>query len=283
MQESVAPNADQRRGWNGPEGDNWTDNEDWYNDALRFIAPRLIDGAALTGTEGLLDIGCGCGQSTRDAARAVPEGFALGLDLSSRMIERALARAAAERLANVTFEHGDAQIYPFEPAGFDVAISRFGCMFFDDPVAAFANVARAVRDGGRLTLLVWRTFERQRWMVALRDALAAGRDLASPPPTGPSPVAFADPDRVTQVLTGAGFTDVRFDSIDEPMFMGPDADAAYRAIARTSIVKGLTAELDDAARADAMNRLRETVEGHETPRGVLFDASAWLVRARRGA
>ncbi|HVL90171.1 MAG TPA: methyltransferase domain-containing protein [Actinomycetota bacterium] len=278
---SAIANVDQARGWDGPEGDNWTDNEHWYNDAVRSLAPHLSRAAAIRASDQVLDIGCGCGQSTREAARAAREGSALGIDLSSRMIARARQRATEEGLANVCFEHGDAQVFSFEPASVDIAVSRFGCMFFSDPVAAFGNVARALRPGGRIALMVWREMGRNEWITSVRDALAAGRDLPEPPPDAPSPVSLADPDRVKRILTEAGFEELDLESVDEPMRFGADAERGFEGATRLSIVTGLLADLDDATRRDALHRLRQALAGRQTPDGVLFPASAWLVRAAK--
>lgn len=279
MTESTAPNSEQRRAWDGPEGDTWTDNEDVYNEAVGRHTRRLLDGAALAAGERILDVGCGCGETTRLAGRNT--GAALGIDLSSRMIARARERAAAEGLANVRFEQGDAQVHPFEPDAHDVAISRCGTMFFDDPVAAFANIATAIEPGGRLAMLCWRELRRNEWVTEVRRTLAAGRDLPEPPPGVPSPFALADPDRARTILTAAGFDAVEFEAVDEPMYLGADASAAFDRMRRLGVVRGLLEDLDETTRAAALAALRASVHEHETPDGVLLGSSAWLVRARR--
>jgi SAM-dependent methyltransferase len=277
----AAANAEQTRAWDGPDGDNWTDNENWYNAAARYLTPPLFAAAAIAPTEHVIDIGCGTGETTRLAAREARMGSAFGIDLSARMIERARQRAAEEGLRNVRFERGDAQIYPFEPKRFDLAISRYGSMFFDDPVRAFANVAEGMRPGGRVAMLCWREITRNEWVRELRAALAAGRDLPEPQPHAPSPFAFADPDRVREILSAAGFEEVSFDSLDEPMHFGPDAARSFEDVSKLGIVKGLLADLDEDGRRRALDRLRDTLKKHETPAGVLLDASAWMVRATK--
>src|SRR5262245_60400322 len=151
----------------------------------------------------VLDIGCGTGQTTRAAAHTAQAGSALGVDISTHAIERARELARAEGLGNVTFERADAQVHRFPSEHFDVAISRFGTMFFDDHVAAFANIARALRPAGRLVMMVWQASERNAWDVAIQEALAepAGH-------VGPDPFSLADPPTVTRTLAGAGFADI---------------------------------------------------------------------------
>jgi SAM-dependent methyltransferase len=131
----------------------------------------------------VLDIGCGTGQATRDAARAAEPGHALGVDLSARMIELARRLAASQDIGNVSFEQADAQIYPFPAGSFDVAISRTGTMFFGDPAAAFANIGRALRPGGRLVMLVWQGPGPNEWGPRTQRR-AGGRAGPSRPATG---------------------------------------------------------------------------------------------------
>jgi SAM-dependent methyltransferase len=197
------------------------------------------------------------------------------------MLAYAREHSTAEGLANVEYVQADAQIYPFDENAFDIAISSFGAMFFSDPVAAFTNIGNAVRRGGRLALLAWRELARNEWLMALRDALAVGRQLPMPPPEAPTPFALADPERVRGILAAAGHEDVGFEPIDEPIEFGTDADDAFAFMRTLGIVEGLTQDLDDAGRADALAELHKTVVAHAGADGVLFGTSAWLITARR--
>src|SRR3954468_2691442 len=170
-------NADQLAAWDGDEGEHWSTHAERYDASVSAASQRLAEVAAIADGEVVLDLGCGCGATTRDAARAAGRGAAVGIDLSSRMLERAHERAAGEGLGNVTFVHGDAQVHEFAPEAFDVVISRFGAMFFADPVAAFANVARATRPGGRAALVAWQALAANEWLTEVRGALALGREL----------------------------------------------------------------------------------------------------------
>lgn len=264
------------------EGDHWTEQADRYEHASWRAWRRLQDAHPLAAGDRVLDVGCGTGRSTRDMARTVgPSGFVLGVDLSSRMLAEARRRSAAEGVTNVAFEHGDAQVHPFGKGAHDVAASSFGAMFFVDPVAAFANIGRALRPGGRLAMLAWRELARNEWLLAFRAVLANGRTLPEPPAGAPGPLGLADGDRVRAVLAAAGFVDVALESVDEPVEFGRDGDDAF-AFARTvGIVEGLTRDLDDAARAATLDRLHAMLVDHETPEGVLLGASAWLITAGR--
>src|SRR5437763_6088919 len=225
-------NVDQAAAWDGPDGEYWAAHQARFDASIGPHHAALMAAAAIAPGEAVLDIGCGNGLTSRDAARATGStGHVLAVELSGPMLARAEQAAKDEGIGNVRFEQGDAQVYPFDAGAFDVAMSRFGVMFFDDPVAAFANIASAVRPGGRLVLLVWQSLEANEWIGALRDALAVGRDLPVPPPGAPGPFGLADTGYATGVLTGAGFTDVAFAGSEQPFNVGPDADDAYRFVA----------------------------------------------------
>jgi SAM-dependent methyltransferase len=274
-------NVDMARAWDGEEGDQWTDDADRYDASGQRIWRRFLDAGLISPPDRVLDVGCGAGQSTLDVARLASAGSVLGVDLSARMLELAHQRAQARGVTNVELLQADAQVHRFEPAAFDVAISRFGAMFFNDRAAAFANIAATVRPGGRLALLGWRALEQNQWLLDIRDALAAGRPLGAPPHGGPGPFGLADAEGVTAALAGAGFDDVAFTEIDEAMYLGADADDAWAFVSRMGIVKGLTASLDEAARVESLAKLRSLVDAHETADGVLMDTAAWLITARR--
>lgn len=278
---STIANVEMAAAWDGQEGDRWTEQAERYEAAGRRQWQHLVDGGFITSTDRVLDIGCGTGSSTRDAARLAPSGSVLGLDLSARMLDLARRRSHAEGLENVAYEQGDAQVHPFPAATFDVAISSFGVMFFNDPPAAFANIAAALRPGGRLALLAWRTLDRNAWLTAFRQALAAGRDLPEPPVGRPGPLGLADDGQAGALLAGAGFDDIAFTSVDEPMYFGIDTDDAYAFACTMGIVEGLTHDLDEATRAATLDALRAMLASHDTPEGVLIASSAWLISARR--
>jgi SAM-dependent methyltransferase len=280
MSEDIV-NVDMARAWDGEEGDQWTQFADEYDDTHRSIWARFLETDPVEPTDHVLDIGCGCGQSTRDAARMAHEGSALGVDLSSAMLAVARRRATAEGVSNVDFRRADAQVHEFDPATFDVVISRFGVMFFEDRTAAFANIAAALRPGGRLALLVWQDIRKNEWIMTARETLAAGRDLPMPPAGAPGPMAMADPDDVRSLLSGAGFGSIGFTSIEEPVWFGADAEAAYEFVGEIGIVKGLSDDLEPDARAAAHERLRAALRAHETPEGVRFDSGVWLISATR--
>jgi SAM-dependent methyltransferase len=272
-------NAEQLRAWDGDEGAYWAAHAERFDRAVTDYHQPFLDAAAITAGERVLDVGCGTGQTTRDAARRAAPGGVLGVDLSSAMLDHARRRAAVEGLGNVAPEQADAQVHPFETALFDVAISRTGSIFFGALVAGHANIARALRPGGRLVLLAWQAMPRQEWFREFTAALAAGRALPAPPPNAPSPFSLADPDRINAVLTAAGYHDIELDGLAAGMWFGTNADDAYQFV--LGFLGWMLACLDDAGRAGALDSLRGTVAAHETPDGVIYDSATWLIRAIR--
>ena len=196
---------------------------DFYDAELAAHHEHLRAAYGISPGDEVLDIGCGTGLTTREAARAAAPGRVVGIDVSERMLERARELTAGERLDNLRYELGDAQVHRFDPAGFDVAISRFGTMFFSDPAAAFANIAAALRPEGRLVLLVWQRREHNDWMRTLNAALG---DAAQPAQAGPGPFSLGDAEATAGLLEGAGFGGVDFEDVHEPVLYGHDLDAA---------------------------------------------------------
>jgi SAM-dependent methyltransferase len=275
-------NVEQAAAWDGPEGAYWATHQAQFDAAIQPHHDQLMAALAIAPGEAVLDIGCGNGKTSRDAARATgPGGAVLGVDLSGPMLARAEQSAKDEGLGNITFQQADAQVHPFEAGSFDVAMSRFGVMFFADPVAAFTNIASALRSGGRLGMLVWQSLAGNEWISALRDALAMGRDLPMPPPGAPGPFALADTDSTRRILIEAGFTDVAFAGSEQPFYNGANADDAYSFAVGMNQVQAMLADLDEPTKARALEGLRATAAAHETPEGVIYRSAAWVLTARK--
>lgn len=274
-------NAQQAAEWDGPAGAHRTRHAAIFDAETRPHNVRFRAATGVTSRDHVLDVGCGTGQSTRDAARAAVAGSALGIDLSAQMLEHARRVSREEGLTNVGFEQADAQVHAFPPGSFDVAISRFGSMFFDDPVAAFSNIGHALRPGGRLVLLVWQARERNAWSTTIREAIAADAELPPPPAAGPGPFSLGDPAVASGILTAAGFAEISFTDVHEPVYYGPDAAVALDVVSGLRSTKELLAGMDAGQAEEALARLRGTLAEHETSAGVLFDARTWIIAARR--
>jgi SAM-dependent methyltransferase len=252
---------------------------DFYDAELRAHHEHLRAAYGISPGDEVVDIGCGTGLTTREAARAAAPGSVVGVDVSERMLARARQLTAADRLDNVCYELADAQVHRFEAAGFDVAISRFGTMFFADPAAAFANIAAALRPGARLVLLVWQRREDNEWMRAIDAALG---DAAQSPRPGADPFSLGDAEATAGILEAAGFDDIRFEDVREPVFYGHDVDAALAIVRGFQDTGAALASLSDRDAARTVERLRETLAAHYSDeRGVALDSRSWLITARR--
>jgi len=276
----MTANADQIALWNGPGGERRARQPKLIDTQVRLHHARLLEAAAIGPADQVLDVGCGTGQTTRDAARAAPAGTVLGVDLSTPMLEVARRLSAGEGLRNVTFEQADAQVHDFGPDRFDVAISRFGAMFFDDPVAAFTNIARALRPRARLVLLVWQARERNEWALVFRQALAGHPGMPELAATG-HPFTLADPAQVRRILGAAGFTGVGLADVAQPVFYGDDVDTALALVCSLPASMEQLDGMDEAERARALDRLRTALAAHQTSQGVSLAARSWVITARR--
>ena len=203
-----ADNAAQAEYWNRSAGQRWTERQEEQDLVLRPVSDRLMAAADAKPGERVIDVGCGCGETTIDfAARVMPGGEVLGLDISEPMLARARERAPSGLPAR--FVLADATVYDFEPEWADLAVSRFGVMFFADPARSFANLRKGLKPGGRLAFACWREAKQNPWMmVPLREARKHAPPLPETNPEDPGPFAFADEARVRRVLSDAGFADI---------------------------------------------------------------------------
>jgi SAM-dependent methyltransferase len=238
--------------------------------ALQVLAPKS--------GESVLDIGCGGGTTSLDLARAVaPDGTVVGVDLSAAVL--AFAQRDAEGYERVRFVQGDAQVYPFEPASFDAAYSRFGVMFFADPIAAFVNVRRSLLPGGRLAFVCWRALEENPLdILPLRAASAHLPPQPAHDPDAPGPFAFANPDRVRDILKSAGFGEIVITAHDEQVGSG-DLDAMLAVCSRVGALGKILRE-NPEHRSAALPAVRSALAAYDGPDGVKLTAATWVVTAR---
>ncbi|MDP5216132.1 methyltransferase domain-containing protein [Ruegeria sp. 2205SS24-7] len=279
-----SPNAEQQEYWSAtPSGRKWLTYEDHLDAAMAPILDLVVQRAKLQPGERVIDIGCGTGASLLAAAERVgPTGDVLGLDIAEPFLERAAARAAQAGLANVSVRQGDAQVASFDGPPRDVLISRFGMMFFADPQAAFANLSRALRPGGRMCFAAWGGFSSNPWFRLPFEA-AADR-LGTPPPAdpdAPGPMGFQNAERVTGLMRAAGLQDVRCDSVDVLMTpMGRVEDVATQCLRvgpAARLMRFFEGNQEDAAEIeqDITRRLHEmiTSDGLRIPAQInLFEA-----------
>jgi SAM-dependent methyltransferase len=253
---------------------------EFYDVELQRYRETFRAAANIKPGDAVLDIGCGGGRTTREAAIASGTGTVLGIDLSGVQLDLARDLVAEEGLTNVGFVQADAQVHAFARAEFDVAISRFGTMFFTDHIAAFRNIAGALRPGGRFVQLVWQGPERNEWVNEVQEALTPGRPAPAPAPTG-NPFALADSGVTEAMLLAAGFGEVHCVDLHEPICYGQDSVIACEAVRGLRSVSTALDAMDAEGAEAALLRLRRTLAAHQRPDGVWFDARAWLIVATR--
>ena len=275
----MAVNAEQAEDWNGASGWEFIGQRERHERMLGRLKARLLAAAQIQDGENVLDVGCGCGEVTILAACAAGSGHALGADFSRILVAEARRLAAAAGAANARFEVADVQVHPFGAGIFDVVLSSFGVMFFDDPAAAFANLRKALRRGGRLAFLCWRTREENPIFTFGFAEAAAILGLRGLP--GPSAAfSLADSGRVGALLSGAGFGGIECTKADEPMLIGHDVDDALEYERASPAATEILAGVSPAEAAEMTRQVRDCLVGYASPDGVVMPGAAWLVTAQ---
>ena len=276
------PNTAQIENWDGPGGEHWVAEAARYDRMNQRFADTIVEAVAPQPGEQVLDVGCGNGALAMALAERVgAEGTVVGLDISGPMLANAEARAASRGLANVRFEKGDAQVHPLEEGAFDAVVSRFGVMFFEDPVSAFSNLRRALRPGGRIAFTCWQELLRNEWIMI--PAAAALQHVPMPDlgePGGPGPFSLADPERLRSVLGQAGYAQIDVEEVVRPMVMGDSIEDVLAFMHDSDMGQILMAGVDDETAARAWASVRQALIPHATADGVVLQGTVWLVTAR---
>jgi SAM-dependent methyltransferase len=262
--------AAQRRAWDGPAGALWSELADWFERGSSGYDEAYLAAVDAGPADRVLDVGCGPGVLTLAIARRA--GSVTGIDLSHRVLELARTRAGD---TDVTFRVADAETDDLGEDAHDLVVSHFGTMFFADPVAAFTNLRRTLRPGGRLVLLVWQSGAVNPWLTEVLTVLGAP---STPPDEGPSPFGLSDPVRTEAVLRDAGFTEVAVEPLVGTMWFGEDVDDAARhlEVQHAALLDGLDAD----GREQALERLRGDLAAHRGDSGVAYPSAVWLIGAR---
>jgi len=281
---SAGPNAEQEKYWNETAGPTWVRLNDVLDRMIAPIGGLAMDRARLVAGERVLDVGCGCGNTTVELARRVaPGGSVTGVDVSAPML--ALARERAAKVDGVRFEQGDAQVHPFPPSAFDVVFSRFGLMFFVDPTAAFSNLRGALRSGGRVAFVCWQPLPVNDWMRI--PVMAAVQIIPLPPPPAPDapgPFSFGDPERVRKILAGAGFVEIDVAPHEGTLTLpgGGDVDATVDFVLQMGPAAAALREAGDPdVRPRVATAVREALLPYVRPEGPRMPYACWLVSAQR--
>jgi SAM-dependent methyltransferase len=282
--ETLDANAAQRRYWNTVAGPRWVASpgfrERRNQESLALLLAHLGD---VTG-KSVLEIGCGTGALTQPLAAAVGErGRIVAVDISEPMLGAARQRVAEHGLHNVSLFLGDAQVFNFEPAAFDLATSRMGVMFFADPAAAFRNIRGALKPGGRLVFACWAPLaENRHWLISYDVALRHLGSPAATPAHAPGPLAFGDPDYIRGVLTAAGFAEIAVERAHPTIICGSPEEEARQAMMMGPTARLIEAKQPDEATRERIAREIEAAFAAEAASGpIRLPATIFLVAARR--
>ncbi len=271
-------NADQIAFWNGDAGEKWVKQQDRLDAMLAPISAELMKTANAKAGERILDIGCGCGDTSLVLAKTA--AHVTGVDISRPMLARAKQRAKDARIDNFQAVEADAADHHFAPT-YDLLFSRFGVMFFADPETAFTNMRKALKPGGRAAFVCWRAPAENEWV---RVPIGAIRPHLPPqPPLGPEdpgPFAFADLARVRRILTTAGFDRITIRPYDTPMGLGDTFDEALTYIQEFGPVSRAMSAANDAERAKATVALADALKPYATKKPITLGAAVWLVTAQ---
>jgi SAM-dependent methyltransferase len=268
--------------WNGHSGQAWTEAQELMDGMLQPFKDHLLAAISAAAPRRLLDIGSGTGSTTLAAAwRFGPECECVGLDISEPMLALARKRAAREG-SHATFMKGDAQRYAFQPAAFDCLISRFGVMFFDDPVAAFTNLHRAASPGAELRFVAWRSGSENPFMTtAERAAAPLLPDMPARNPELPGQFAFADEQRVRRILRESGWEAIEIQPLDRTCTLPEQSLVPY--VTRFGPLGAKLREADDATRIQVVDTVRGAFEPYVHGAEVRFNAACWSIAARAAA
>ena len=275
------PNAQQAKYWNDVAGPKWVALAEAINGQIQPIGHAAMERARIERGQRVLDVGCGCGQTSLELAQRVGEqGHVDGLDLSEPMLAEARVRGA--ELKNLQFTAADVQVHGLEEAAYDRIFSRFGVMFFDDPEAAFANLRGALAPGGQLTFVCWQEIGSNPWMAVPGAAVASLVEM--PPrtdPHSPGPFAFADAERTRGILKGAGFEQVEFESLEVPLTIGRGMTDAQ--LVEFSLQMGPAGaamrEADEALRIRLRAAVAEAIEPYKGAEGLVMGSAVWVFSA----
>jgi len=277
----VTANESARAAWNGPSGEAWVADADRRDAVLAPVLDAMLPAADLRPDERVLDLGCGCGATTLAAAHDVgPGGAARGVDLSEPMLDVGRRRADDAGVSNVTFVAGDAQTDDLG-SGYDVALSRFGTMFFDDPRAAFANVAGALRPGGRLCVVTWQPLVDNEWLRVLGAALGRFGSLPSVEPGAPGMFAQSSPDEIAGLLGAPGFRAVDVQPVDVQLHLGADAAEATDYLSTLGLTRTVLEPLGPTDRAAALTAVTDALAERADAGGVSLAAGILVTTATR--
>ena len=276
-------NSKQKEFWSGSGGDVWVDKQSEMDIMLNPLGTRAINKLDLSGVTKIIDIGCGCGATTLEIAQQLESGEIIGVDISEPMLDRATQNASDLSLPNASFQVLDVQVDDM-PSDYEIAFSRFGVMFFEDPYQAFSNINNSLKENGQLCFVCWQNPSLNPWQSLSLQVIKEFLDLPSPPPKSPGPFAFEDKNYIKDILDRSNFKDIEIHDNQEDivMFSGKSIEEAcedYLTInpVVTEMLKNSKEELKEEILQALVLKFSEFHNGD----GLLFPSATWIVTARK--
>ena len=277
-------NIKQKQFWSGAGGDVWVDKQREMDIMLNPLGERVIQGLDLKEETKILDIGCGCGATTLEIAKIVNQGEVIGVDISEPMLERATQTASDMALTNISYQVKDVQVDEMPNNYFDIAFSRFGVMFFEDPFEAFNNINHSLKDDGQLSFVCWQHASLNPWQSLSIQVIKEFLDLPAPPPKSPGPFAFEDKSYIEEILNASGFrdTEIKDNQEDIVMFSGKSIrEACEDYLTINPVVTEMLKNSPSELREEILEALIGKFSDYHKDDGLLFPSATWIVTAKK--
>jgi|TARA_B000000475_G_scaffold179862_1_gene144701 ubiquinone/menaquinone biosynthesis C-methylase UbiE len=277
-------NIKQKQFWSGAGGDVWVDKQREMDIMLNPLGERVIQGLDLKEETKILDIGCGCGATTLEIAKIVNQGEVIGVDISEPMLERATQTASDMALTNISYQVKDVQVDEMPNKYFDIAFSRFGVMFFEDPFEAFNNINHSLKDDGQLSFVCWQHASLNPWQSLSIQVIKEFLDLPAPPPKSPGPFAFEDKSYIEEILNASGFRDIEIKDNQEDivMFSGKSIrEACEDYLTINPVVTEMLKNSPSELREEILEALIGKFSNYHKDDGLLFPSATWIVTAKK--
>ena len=274
-------NKNQRDFWSGKGGDIWVERQNAMDTMLSHLGEAALNKLNLNEGENVLDIGCGCGHTTLNIAKRIsPDGQVTGLDISEPMLKRAKESANEMSISNASFNCVDVQTDDMGEEVYSAAFSRFGVMFFEDPIAAFRNINKSLITGASLSFVCWQSPALNPWQSLFIEAVKKYVDLPSPPPRSPSPFAFMESEYVSSILEESNFQNIMIEGHEAEvnMFSGRSlSDSVKDYISINPVVSGMLKDSTEQEKTEIINSAIEAFSPYYSAKGLMFPSATWLV------
>jgi ubiquinone/menaquinone biosynthesis C-methylase UbiE len=274
-------NKNQRDFWSGKGGDIWVERQNAMDTMLSPLGEAALNKLNLNEGENVLDIGCGCGHTTLNIAKRIsPDGQVTGLDISEPMLKRAKESANEMSISNASFNCVDVQTDDIGEEVYSAAFSRFGVMFFEDPIAAFHNINKSLITGASLSFVCWQSPALNPWQSLFIEAVKKYVDLPSPPPRSPSPFAFMESEYVSSILEESNFQNIMIEGHEAEvnMFSGRSlSDSVKDYISINPVVSGMLKDSTEQEKTEIINSAIEAFSPYYSAKGLMFPSATWLV------